>query len=203
MKKIHAKWDHLNEVLVNIWWMLERGAAQSTDPFHWPVLGTMSGEGCRLRTVILRQFEASNRLIVCHTDARSPKVKEIIDSPQTSWLFYHPEKKIQISISGPATLHTDDSFADQQWTNTSLTNRLNFCASPPPSSPIDKPSSGIPHFLLKKIPSLLETEKYRKNFMAIAVQIQSIDWLILKITGNRRARFEWKKDQWAASWIVP
>ena len=203
MKKTNLKWDHLDEVLDNIWWMLERGATHSTDPFHWPVLGTISNEGCSLRTVILRQINASNRVIVCHTDARSPKVREIIDHPQTCWLFYHPEKKIQLRISGPATLHADDSFADQQWSNTSRTNRLNYCASQPPSSSIDKPSSGIPNFLLKKFPSLLETEKYRKNFVAIAVQIYSIDWLILKITGNRRARFEWEKDQWEASWLVP
>ena len=203
MKNKNVKWDHLDEVLTNIWLMLERGATQSTDPFHWPVLGTMSIEGCSLRTVILRQFNSSDRVLVCHTDARSAKVKEIIDSPQTSWLFYHPEKKIQLRISGHTTLHTNDPFADQQWANTNKTNRLNYCTSQPPNTQIDKPSSGIPHLFLKKIPTLLETEKYRKNFMAIAVHFYSIDWLILKVTGNRRARFDWEEDRWKASWMIP
>jgi hypothetical protein len=43
----------------------------------------------------------------------------------------------------------------------------------------------------------------RKNFMAVATQIYSIDWVMLKITGNRRARFEWDENRWRAKWLVP
>ena len=203
MKYKNVKWDHLDEVLTNIWLMLERGAIQSTDPFHWPVLGTMSIEGCSLRTVILRQFNSSDRVLVCHTDARSEKVKEIIDSPQTSWLFYHPEKKIQVRISGQTTLHAHDPCADRQWADSSITSRLNYCTSQPPGTPVDKPSSGLPDFLFNKIPTLLGTEIGRKHFMAIAVHIFSIDWLLLKITGNRRAHFKWDKDRLRSTWLVP
>ena len=183
--------------------MLEQGATHSDDPFHWPVLGTAAEEGCSLRTVILRQVNVLERILVFHTDARSPKVQEIINHPQTSWLFYHPKNKVQLRISGHATLHTHDPHADRQWADTRITSRLNYCASHPPGTPLDKPSSGLPDFLLNKLPTLFETEMGRKNFMAITAHIYSIDWLMLKITGNRRARFEWDKDELHATWLVP
>lgn len=187
----------------NIWRMLEKGAAHSDDPFHWPVLGTVANEGCSLRTVILRQVNQIDRTLVCHTDARAAKAREIMKCPQTGWLFYHPTQKIQVRISGRATLHTHDPYADQQWADAGITSRLNYCASQAPGTPLSKPSAGLPDFLLNKIPTLLETEMGRRHFMAIEVNIDAIDWLILKVTGNRRARFEWVGDKLNATWIVP
>jgi pyridoxamine 5'-phosphate oxidase len=199
----NGKRDTLGDILDEIWLMLEKGATRSDDPFHWPVLGTAAKEGCSLRTVILRQVNTSNRTLVCHTDARSEKVQEIMNDSHTGWLFYHPPKKIQVRISGHSTLHAHDPYADQQWADTSITSRLNYCASQAPGTPIDKPTSGLPDFLLNKIPTLLETEIGRQHFMAIEVAINSIDWLILKITGNRRARFEWVEGRLRATWLVP
>ncbi|MEA3232786.1 MAG: pyridoxamine-phosphate oxidase [Thermodesulfobacteriota bacterium] len=203
MKIRNGKWDTLGVILDNIWLMLEQGATHSDDPFHWPVLGTTEKKGCSLRTVILRQVNATDRILVCHTDARSAKVQEIINYSQTSWIFYHPKKKIQVRILGHTTLHAHDPYADRQWADTSITSRLNYCTSLAPGTPIDKPSSGLPDFLFNKIPTLLETEMGRKHFMAIEMHIHFIDWLILKVTGNRRARFEWDEDRLCATWIVP
>lgn len=203
MKIKKEKWDTLDGVLAGIWRMLDQGAAHSNDPFHRPVLGTITGEGCSLRTVILRQVEVPGRILVCHTDARSAKVQEIMNCSQISWLFYHPKKKIQVRIAGNATLHAHDPYAERQWADTSITSRLNYSTSQPPGARIDKPSSGLPDFLLNKIPTLLETERCRKNFMVIVMHILSIDWLLLKITGNRRALFEWDKDRLHATWLVP
>ena len=203
MKTPNGKSDTLEGILDHIWYMLEQGATRSDDPFHWPVLGTAAGAGCSLRTVILRQVKAPDRILVCHSDARSAKVQEITNCSQTSWLFYHPKKKIQLRIRGQATLHDHDSYADRQWSDTRITSRLNYCTSQPPGACIDMPSSGLPDFLLNKIPTLLQTERCRKNFMVIAVHIVSIDWLHLKITGNRRALFEWDNDRLRSTWLIP
>ncbi len=197
------KRNTFNSILAEIWNMLEKGAIHSDDPFHWPVLGTSANEGCRLRTVILRQVDKTHRTLVCHTDARAKKVQEIKNDARTGWLFYHPAKKIQVRVSGRATWHANDAFADQQWADTGITSRLNYCASQAPGTPVNKPSSGLPDFLLNKVPTLLETERGRKHFMAIKVHICSMDWLVLKLTGNIRARFEWGKKGLQATWLVP
>jgi hypothetical protein len=203
MKIGKRKWRTLEGVLREVWIMLERGVTRFNDPFHWPVLGTTAKEGCRLRTVILRQFILPERILVCHTDARADKVQEISERARVAWLFYHPKRKVQLRISGPATLHAHDHFADQQWTATRLTSRLNYCAVEPPGTTVDEPSSGLPEFLLHKVPTLLESDSGRKNFMVIASRIESMDWLVLKKFGNRRARFEWDKNSLKAEWLIP
>jgi len=203
MKKRKGKWDTFDGILNEVWKMLARGVTHFNDPFHWPVLGTTGKDGCSLRTVILRQFILPERILVCHTDARAGKVQEIGDSAEVSWLFYHPKKKVQLRVSGHAKLHTDDRFADEQWTATGITSRLNYCATQPPGTPIEKPSSGLPDFLLNKVPNLLESERGRKNFMAIACRIDSIDWLILRALGNLRALFEWDENRLNATWLIP
>ena len=203
MKNAQGKWDTLEGVLNEIWTMLKRGVARSHDPFHWPVLGTSGKNGCSLRTVILRQLVLPDRILICHTDSRAAKACEICCSNKVSWLFYHPKKKAQLRVSGRATLHTDDQFADEQWVNTKKTSRLSYRTTEPPGTPIEKPSSGLPDFLLNRIPTFLESEKGRKNFMSIACRIDTIDWLILKVIGNQRARFIWDNNTLSSSWLVP
>ena len=203
MMKKKEKWDTLDGVLNEVWTMLKRGATRYNDPFHWPVLGTTGENGCSLRTVILRQLVLPQRILVCHTDARATKGQEICNSNKVSWLFYHPKKNVQLRISGRAKLHTDDQFADDQWAATKIKSRLNYCAAEPPGSPVDKPTSGLPDFLLNKIPTLFESERGRKNFMSIACRVDSIDWLILRTLGHRRARFDWDKDRLSSTWLIP
>ena len=197
------KGEELEKILSGIWKMLQRGAARFNDPFHGPILGTIGHEGSSLRTVILRQFNPAEQLLVCYTDSRADKVQQISNCPKVSWLFYHPIKKIQLRICGPATLHTDDDFADKQWAATKISGRLNYCTVQPPGSSMDQPSSGLPDFLLNKVPALLETESGRRNFMVIAGRIESLDWLQLSLLGNRRARFDWTSNEPKATWLVP
>jgi pyridoxamine 5'-phosphate oxidase len=203
MKQKAGKWDTLEAVLNDVWRMLERGVSDYKDPFHCPILGTSGTVDSHPRTVILRQFILPERMLVCHTDARSKKVQEISDHPNVSWLFYHRRRGIQLRISGPATLHADDQFADQQWAATKLTSRLNYCATAPPGTPIDKPSSGLPDFLVNKVPTLLDSEKGRKNFMAIACRMNMMDCLMLRPLGNRRARFDWYNNELHGTWVIP
>jgi hypothetical protein len=183
--------------------MLDRGAADSSDPFHWPVLGTTGTTGVGLRCVILREFLMPDRILVCHSDVRAAKIREISASAGVTWLFYHPREKVQLRISGSATLHTDDPFAEEQWAAAKATSRLNYRAVAPPGTPVEGPSSGLPDFLLRKVPTLFETEKGRRNFAAIACRIDSMDFLVLRILGNRRARFDWDDTGMNAKWLIP
>jgi hypothetical protein len=203
MGKKVDKGDTLDGVLKEIWKMLDRGAANYHDPFHWPVLGTTGKEGPQMRCVIFREFSLPDRILVCHTDARAAKVREISEDLNVSWLFYHPKRKVQLRISGHATLHVDDHFADRQWAATKLSSRLNYCATAPPGTPLESPSSGLPEFLLNKVPNLFETEKGRQHFAAISCRIDAIDWVVLRVSGNRRARFEWDEAGLNARWLIP
>ena len=203
MRKRTAKWDTLDAVLDEIWNMLKDGVDGDNDPFHWPVLGTTVNQGSRLRTVILRAFNLQQRRLMCHTDARAAKVDEIKACANVSWLFYHPEKKVQLRIAGPATLHRDDDVAHRQWAAAKITSRLNYCAVEPPGTVIERPSTGLPDFLRNKVPTLVDSERGRPNFMVLACRFDTMDWVRLSVLGNRRARFVWNENGLTANWLIP
>ena len=87
MRRIKGKWDTLDRVLNETWVMLKRGATHFNDPFHRAVLGTLGEHGSSLRMVILREVIVAERILVCHTDARAAKAREIKKSDIVSWLF--------------------------------------------------------------------------------------------------------------------
>ena len=155
--KIKGKWNTLDGVLNETWAMLDRGATQFNDPFHRAVLGTAGSHGSSLRMVILRGFIKTDRILICHTDARAAKAREIAKSGKVSWLFYHPRKKIQLRIEGQAILHTQDRIADEHWAATGIASRFNYGTTESPGTSIEAPSSGLPDFLLHKVPSVVKS----------------------------------------------
>jgi len=203
MTKNKDKWDTLDGILNEVWNMLKRGATRSNDPFHWPVLGTSGKKGCSLRTVILRQFLLPERLLVCYTDARSEKVKEIKDFSQTSWLFYHPKRKVQLRITGPTTLHGHDRYADEIWSAIPISHRFNYGAKEPPGTSIEHPSSVSPEFFSDKARMIMNSDIGREHFMVIRCRMDELDWLRLSPLGNRRARFDWDEMDMKSTWMEP
>ena len=195
--------DTLDHVIVSTWAMLKKGVTRSTDPFHQAVLATGKSNGCGLRTVILRHVDQSERILVCYTDDRSTKISEIEQTGCAGWLFYHPRKMIQVRIHGTASVHATDAIADHWWSKVRGFTRLSFCTEKAPGTPLSRPSSGISQRLLKDLPKLMTSNAGRDHFAAIVGQVDYIDWLQLRPSGNVRARFQWDNGRLGASWIVP
>ena len=195
--------SQLDDVLHSSWELLHKGVGNFRHPFYRPVLTTMDGNKPEVRTVILRGFSEKDRTLICHCDVRTPKVSQIRDNPCVSWLFYHPEKWIQLRFSGIASVHTDDETAESQWKKVRQTSRINYCAEIPPGSPAEKPTSGLPGFFRDTTSKLFDHPEARKNFAVIFCQFDQMDWLWLKLTGHRRARFYWEDHRINASWVIP
>jgi len=193
----------LDDVLKWSWRNLHNGVRNFRHPFHRPTLTTADGNQPQARTVILRGFSEKDRTLICHCDARSPKVSQIQHNPNVSWLFYDPEKWIQLRLTGTCSVHTDDKTAESQWEKVRLSNRINYCTEIPPGLPTEKPTSGLPDLLRHKAPKLLDHSEGRKNFAAIVCRFDQVDWLLLKLTGNIRAKFHWEDHRINASWIIP
>lgn len=195
--------SNLDDVLNMSWKLLHQGVRNFRDPFHTPALSTLDHDKPEVRTVVLRHFSERDRTLICHCDARTAKISQIQNNSNVSWLFYHPKKWIQIRLSGTASIHTDDSISELHWKKVRKTSRINYCATPPPGSPVDKPASGLPNFIKDKTTTLFDNEKARKNYSVIVCSFDQMDWLMLKVTGNIRAKFRWTNNCMDASWIVP
>jgi len=193
----------LDEVLESSRRFLREGARDFRSPFHRASLTTIDGNRPEARMVILRKFSEEDRTLICHCDARSPKVSQIHNNPNVSWLFYHPGKWLQVRMSGTASVHTGDGTAESQWEKVSLPQRINYCAEAPPGTRMGRPTSGLPDFLRDRARELRDIPEARKNFAAIVCRFDEMDWLLLKLTGHIRAKFRWKDDRMEAWWVVP
>lgn len=193
----------LEDVLESSWKLLHEGVRNFKSPFHHATLTTIDNNKPQARMIILREFSEKDRTLICHCDARGPKVLQIQGNPNVSWLFYNPKKWLQLRLSGTASVHTDDITAESQWKKVPIRHRINYCAGTPPGSATPKPTSGLPDLLGDKGSKLLDGSEVRKNFAAIVCQFDEMDWLLLKLTGHIRAKFHWKDNRMDASWVIP
>jgi pyridoxamine 5'-phosphate oxidase len=196
---IPAFYDDLAETLAESWRLLARGVADRRSPFHHPTVATIGQDGApQLRTVILRSCDVSARTLRFHTDARSAKVGEIARDASVSLHFYDPSAKIQLRISGRATLHRDDVVADAAWENARVFSRLVYGITPGPGASINAGAD----FTLPD-DSEHGTAPGRANFTAVTVHAARLEWLYLAAAGHRRAHFAWDGDALRAGWLAP
>lgn len=180
------------QVLSDVWSCLREGVKHGAHPFHTPVLATTNGDDPDLRTVVLRQVAAEQRLLLCHTDVRSPKIFALEKNPQVAWLFYDRTARVQLRLYGQVSLHHADNTAQTCWEKSSSNSRLCYLTPQAPGAVLPVGDGKAP----------LVDDGF-ENFAAISCQIFAIDWLYLRAAGHLRARFDWKENRWDGEWINP
>jgi pyridoxamine 5'-phosphate oxidase len=196
------RWNSLEKIWTEAWGMLAGAVSDSKNPLRTPVLGTVGPEESHLRTVVLRRVVEAERLILINTDLRSSKIQDIQAQPRLSWLFYHPQERVQFRLAGQANLLQAGPMIDEEWSRLSPLNWRDYCTVEPPGSPLSGPGSGLPdNFGQEPIPA--EAEIGRKNFVVVVCQVDFLDWLLLQEAGHLRAQFTWQDNKLSATWVVP
>lgn len=190
------------EILKKIWKHLDLGTLDRHHPFHTPVFGTVNEGLPEVRVVVLRRFWRRSPRLAFHSHKGSPKIAQIIANPNVTWLFYHPEEKFQVRVTGRAEVHFDDELHEEQWLATELFSRRCYVGESP-SAESENPTTGLPEFLLDRKPTPEESEEGRANFVVVSSTIDSIDCLELFVHGNRRSLFEWNDGALVTKWLTP
>ena len=195
----------LPAILASAWSELVAAVRDRDHPYHLPTLATVGVDGGpATRTVVLRQADPAAATILCHTDARSPKVAEIAARPAVAWHFYDPRSRIQLRVRALATVHRaadGDPLAAARWEASTLSARRCYLAPRVPGERSDGPSENLPAGLLDRSPVAGEDVAGRVNFAVVATRAVEIDWLWLRASGHRRARF--RLDEGRAEWLEP
>ena len=193
----------LEQTLEQVWEMLLPATKDIYHPLHRSTLANVGRYGCHMRSVLLREVWPAERTLMCHSQLRSSKVEEIRNDPRVRWLFFHPERYVQLQLAGIATIHTDDALADQQWAATPPPDRIFYCYAKKLATPSPEPIFGLPDHLLNRPPTLEESETGRDNFAVISCKVNFIDWLQARVMGgNLRAQFMWSGEELKATWVV-
>lgn len=178
-----------------IWGRLAAGADGPGHPFHAPCLATAGPAGPDARTVVLRRVDEVGRLLVCHTDIRSPKAAAIAGDARVAWVFYDPLQRVQLRVRGRASLHADDAVAEADWAAMGSRRRRDYVAAVPPGTVL--PAQTVSAL------GAAESDSARANFLVLACRVEHLDWLVLDEPVHRRARFDWDGRGWRHAWIAP
>ena len=168
---------------------LQRGALDLKHPFRYLTLATVGNQFPQVRTLVLRQFSADLEFLV-YTDARSSKVKELLDVPRVSLLFYHPKKQVQVRVHAHATIHVEDELARAHWKRVSDKRRSEYQSKLGPGTRIGSPSAGW------------KSSSEHSNFSVVKFVPLSIEVLQLDREGHLRIQFDLASG-WKGSWLVP
>jgi hypothetical protein len=192
----------LDRVVYDAWAELAHAVVKRQHAFHTPTFVSLDLDGAPVaRTVVMRAVSTERAEIRCHTDRRSPKIREITRDPRVSWHFYAPELKLQLRLKASATAHFDDQVADDAWAKSSLSSRRCYLAPSSPGAECAQPSPNLPEYLLGRVPTLEESLPGRENFAAISTVVDEMDWLWLAADGHRRARFTRVGTEWRGTWL--
>ena len=196
--------DSLPDTLDLIWDALHQGATDRRHPFHLPTLATRGASDYpEARIVVLRRAERASRELICHTDARSGKVREIGADPRVTWLFYDPERRHQFRVRAQAEVLTNGSLFEDAWARSNVSSRRCYLAPRAPSSESEHPTANLPDSHVDRNPTLEESEAGKVNFAVLRSEIISIERLHLASDGHRRVRFDFVDGDWTGVWIEP
>ena len=197
-------YNDLDASLDRAWALLLEGARNRSGGAHTPSLATVDGDGRpRQRIMVLRAADLDRRHLRFHTDARSDKIVEIGAAAPVSVLIYDADAKLQLRLSGTASVQTHSASADEAWSEADNYARRCYLADPGPGTPVQKPTSGLPASVQGEKPSDEQLKPARSNFAIVQAEIDQIDFYYLAHQGHRRARFAWNGERWDGTWLVP
>lgn len=157
------------------WRELAEAVGNPPHPWRTPILVTGGGRADG-RVVVLRRFQTQPPRLTCFTDVRSPKIQAVRSDSRVTWVFYHPELRLQLRVKGTAKLCHDDALAWADWEALPESGRREYASASPPGS--------------REVGTkLLDLTEAARNFAVIITEVQEWDCLQLDAAGHRRVRF--------------
>jgi pyridoxamine 5'-phosphate oxidase len=188
----------LEAISAQIWQGLEAAINNPASAFRTPVLCTHGENSAAGRVVVLRKVNQPQRLLVCYSDFRASKVRQIETAKEVQWVFFDQLQSVQIICAGEARCHHDDPVCAVAWESSVQSHRQHYCSPFAPGTPVKQPDLAR----LNAGQTASNDQAGYENFAVIESVIESIDWLLLDPAGNRRARFNWNGTAFASCWLA-
>lgn len=163
-----------------IWQHIGRGTKDRHHPARHPTLATIAPDGPDLRTLVLRAANRSEKTLEFHTDASSPKVAHIRQTPRVAIHIWIPKASLQIRAKALAEIFPGDRDLFAQLPEAA---QMNYQGAAP----------GTP------LPA--EPDPTQNRFTRLVCRLTEIDALVLS-TPHQRACFHASSD-WQGAWIAP
>ena len=171
---------------------INEAVIESGHPFRYVTLATVDKTNSpRQRTVVLRDFSEGREFII-YTDSRSDKVSQIMENDSVSLLFYHEKLKLQLRVTGTASLVNEGEEYKRSWESCGSKSPHSYTAVVPPGSEIENPEEAY-HWHLEGTP----------HFCLIKVEANRMEFLQLDGVEHIRSEKIFKNDKDSVRWIAP
>lgn len=173
-------------------------ASIERSPFTLMQLATINSKNePKLRTIVLRDFNAEKAIISFFTDTRSQKIEEINNNHKVALVAFDP-KGIQLRIEGEANIIQDTQTKKEAWHKLKQHTHLLFKTSVSPGKKIASPHE------VKYIDEEYGNKEPSIFFDLIDIHITSLEWLDLNENPHIRCFFEKDKNgEWQGQWLAP
>ncbi|PKD45157.1 hypothetical protein CWD77_06810 [Rhodohalobacter barkolensis] len=171
---------------------INEAVTESGHPFRYVTLATVDKNNTpQQRTVVLRDF-AKDRMFTIYTDSRSDKVFEIRDNDSVSLLFYDDEIKLQLRVSGSASVVKAGEEYKRNWDTRGSKSPHSYTSVIPPGTVIKSPKEAY-HWHLEGSP----------NFCLIKIEAERMEFLQLDGVKHIRSEKIMGDNEDTEWWIAP
>ena len=179
----------LQNILQNIQNELIASVSKKDHPFKYFSLATLNENIPTSRTVVLRDT-FSDFSLVFYTDSRTEKVRQILNNPQVSALFYNPDDLIQLRLEGTAEIEADQKVLKNHWNSIPEKSRKDYITKRAPGSQIKNPDD-------------IDYINNDNHFCMVTIKTNKIEYLQLKRPNHIRAQFHNTENSWKGTFLVP
>ena len=172
--------------------LLKKGLKHSENPYHYFSLSTINNNTPQSRTIVLRNIKENPLKLYFNTDIRSNKIKELVNNPNCSALFYNNVRRVQLRLNCNAILHNNNDTSFEVWEKTALQSRKCYMAPFSPSSSLKNWESNLPKKYLECDPTQEDSQKGYNNFCCVELKIKTFEVIELKYDGHIRFRINSK-----------
>lgn len=169
-----------------LWRELVRASVDRHHDWRTPVLATVDAGGLpQARTVVLREVRPASEQLLIYTDARSPKVGELLAQPHATLLCWSAQLHWQLRLQLSVTVLREGYETQHAWERVKQSPSAgDYLAARAPGEPL---AAGP------------EAELSEPQLAVLVGRVLSMDWLELGRAGHRRARL----DAQVVQWLVP
>ncbi|MBB4288227.1 hypothetical protein GGE16_000243 [Rhizobium leguminosarum] len=192
---------NLAEIDASAWRELETAASNPQSGFRFLNLCSVDTEARpQARMVVLRRADRSLLLLEFHTDARSPKWRELSANPHATVLGFCAQTQLQFRLQGTVERHTPGSHqANAAWDKLSAWTRMTYAGGPPGDE------LGFDAVDEAALPKPVDAAEGKPHFGLLIFRARALDWFQLRRQGNRRALLTYDETGAlaASQWVNP
>ncbi len=167
--------DSLAAIEAALWRELTAAPQNPQHPWRTPALATTDGQIGDARTVVLRETDRRAKRLTLFSDARATKVTQLRGHPLGTLVMWSPALNWQLRLRVELQAQADGLAVSSYWAQLKLSPAAHdYLSALAPGSVLD---------------NALGARGERAHFALITADVRSVDWLEMRATGHRRARF--------------